>query len=567
MVLQRPVFAGHCSLTPSLRVHQTIQRIPALKRAKPASEPKPSSEFTLIDKLLAEQKQLQTPVARFSEVHHRKNPDLADHYRSLIPLTKPGAGEQYAFEVSLDRCTGCKACVSACHSLNGLDDHEAWRDVGVLHGGERNKTWQQTITTACHHCGDPGCLNGCPVGAYEKDADTGIVRHLDDQCIGCSYCILKCPYDVPKYSKKRGIVRKCDMCHQRLAEGEAPACVQACPTEAIRIVKVAKETPSDFLPGAPDPSVTLPTTRYIGRDIPGSALAADLEVLTPQHAHWPLVIMLTLTQVGIGLLAAPLLGLAPLTGPVISGKTLETLAFKPATSSLLLLTALAIFFAGMGASILHLGQPLKAWRFFLGLRTSWLSREILAFSMFAPIPVVLAALHFTPDFPFKALVHQITALSTFPVGLAAVFTSVMIYVDTHRSSWRFSITAARFFGTVANFAALSIAIAEPTALHALLVTAAVLLKIVPEARIVRLAADPDAPWTPDLQTALLPTKPLGPFLRARHLLAFIAAFVTFIQPWAALPLLLLSELLERQLFFQSVYAPKMPGNFGPGRAH
>ena len=45
-------------------------------------------------------------------------------------------------------------------------------------------------------------MNGCPVGAYEKDADTGIVRHLDDQCIGCSYCILKCPYDVPKYSKK-----------------------------------------------------------------------------------------------------------------------------------------------------------------------------------------------------------------------------------------------------------------------------------------------------------------------------------------------------------------------------
>ena len=53
--------------------------------------------------------------------------------------------------------------------------------------------------------------------AYEKDPVTGIVRHLDDQCIGCSYCILKCPYDVPKYSRARGIVRKCDMCHSRLA--------------------------------------------------------------------------------------------------------------------------------------------------------------------------------------------------------------------------------------------------------------------------------------------------------------------------------------------------------------
>ena len=152
---------------------------------------------TLIDDLLAEQKSLQTPIARYSD-YHDTEPDLAPHYRTLIPLTKPGRGEQYAFEVSLDRCTGCKACVSACHSLNGLDDDEAWRDVGVIHGGRSTPGWQQTITTACHHCEDPGCMNGCPVGAYEKDLDTGIVRHLDDQCIGCSYCILKCPYDVPK---------------------------------------------------------------------------------------------------------------------------------------------------------------------------------------------------------------------------------------------------------------------------------------------------------------------------------------------------------------------------------
>ena len=150
----------------------TFQRLPSIERV-PHPEPR-----TLIDELLAEQSTLQTPVARFAEIHDRL-PDLAPQYRSLIPLTKPGSGEQYAFEVSLDRCTGCKACVSACHSLNGLDDHEVWRDTGVLIA----PAWQQTITTACHHCEDPGCMNGCPVGAYEKDANTGIVRHLDDQCI------------------------------------------------------------------------------------------------------------------------------------------------------------------------------------------------------------------------------------------------------------------------------------------------------------------------------------------------------------------------------------------------
>lgn len=532
----------------------TLQRLPALKHAsKPDIE-----QGNLIDQLLAEQKQLQTPVARFSDVHHQRKPDLADHYRSLIPLTKPGDGEQYAFEVSLDRCTGCKACVSACHSLNGLDDHETWRDIGTLLGGSDSPGWQQTVTTACHHCADPGCLNGCPVGAYEKDKDTGIVRHLDDQCIGCSYCILKCPYDVPKYSKKRGIVRKCDMCHQRLAEGEAPACVQACPTEAIRIIKVPT---LQFPPSAPhsllgDVSITLPTTRYVGRDIPTSAVAADREALIPQHAHWPLVLMLMLTQAGVGLLVTSR-GNLPLT-----------------------LTAAAIFFSGMGASVFHLGQPLKAWRFFLGLRTSWLSREILAFSLFAPVPMALSAFALLPLFPklpippFLAnllpLCSQITAHSALPLGLIAVFTSIMIYHDTHRSLWRFPLGAARFFGTVASFAALGNLIAHPRdtgILASSLFATAVLLKLIPELRLLQLGEDEDTPWSPDVQSARLQLGPLGVILRSRITLGLLAILIAFIQPWLALPVLLLAELFERQLFFQSVHAPKMPGNFGPKIGH
>src|SRR5437870_1163324 len=153
------------------------------------------------------------------------------------------------------------------------------------------------FSSACHHCVDPACLNGCPVLAYEKDSVTGIVRHLDDQCIGCQYCVMMCPYDVPKYSERRGIVRKCDMCSQRLAVKEAPACAQACPNEAIRITIVEQEairaeyrtetngidgplTPSlspgggegeptpnsgTFVPAAPEPAFTLPTTQYISK--------------------------------------------------------------------------------------------------------------------------------------------------------------------------------------------------------------------------------------------------------------------------------------------------------------
>jgi Fe-S-cluster-containing dehydrogenase component/DMSO reductase anchor subunit len=518
----------------------TLQRLPSIK-ASPGKEPR-----TLIDQLLAEQNSLQTPVARFAETHGRA-PDPAPHYRSLIPLTRPAAGEQYAFEVSLDRCTGCKACVSACHSLNGLDDHEAWRDTGVLLGGTAAPGWQQTVTTACHHCGDPGCMNGCPVGAYEKDGETGIVRHLDDQCIGCSYCILKCPYDVPKYSKKRGIVRKCDMCHQRLAEGESPACVQACPTEAIRIVTVSNESRATGTPppslfqskfnnqkssfinphsSLPSSSITLPTTRYIGRQVPATAFAADRAALILQHAHWPLIVMLVLTQASVGLL--------------------------PASSFSLTLLATLLFTLGMASSVFHLGQPLKAWRFFLGLKTSWLSREILAFSLFAPIPFLLLALPLLPDFALKAHFSKISAQSALPAGLLAIFTSVMIYHDTHRALWRFSRTALRFFGTTAAFAALE---------HPPFLTATIFIKLLPELLFLRHARQ--SAWSPDSHSARLQLGPLRAILLARITGALLAIPAAHLHPFAALPLLLAAEILERQLFFQSVQAPKMPGNFGP----
>src|SRR3954470_9890549 len=193
----------------------------------------PVAASLLLANLLREQ-QTPTAVERFARHHHGAP---GSTYRDPQPLGRPGPGQQYAFEVDLDSCTGCKACVAGCHSLNGLDADgpELWRTVGLLHGGTSEAPVQQTVTTSCHHCVDPGCLSGCPVQAYEKDPVTGIVRHLDDQCIGCQYCTLMCPYDAPKYNPERGIVRKCDMCSDRLTSQEAPACVQACPNGAIAI--------------------------------------------------------------------------------------------------------------------------------------------------------------------------------------------------------------------------------------------------------------------------------------------------------------------------------------------
>src|SRR5256885_14560397 len=104
---------------------------------------------TFIDELLAEQR-LLTPVGQFARQRLKdKLPSHDRFHHELLPLSTPRPGEQYAFAVDLDNCTGCKACVAACHALNGLDDGEVWRDVGLLVSDDWRRPFQQSVTTAC----------------------------------------------------------------------------------------------------------------------------------------------------------------------------------------------------------------------------------------------------------------------------------------------------------------------------------------------------------------------------------------------------------------------------------
>jgi len=508
------------------------------------------SEINLVDRLLAEQRSL-TAVERFAQKHERADFHVQGrHYRDLIPLTRPAAGQQYAFEVNLDKCTGCKACVSACHSLNGLEEDETWRDVGTLFGHQGRDAYQQTVTTACHHCAEPGCLEGCPVMAYEKDEETGIVRHLDDQCIGCQYCTMKCPYNVPKYSDRLGIVRKCDMCHSRLAAGEAPACVQACPHEAIviRLVDIAEVTEAArpgtrMLPGTFDSSYTKPTTRYVSKTAPpAGARPADAERLHAEHAHWPLIIMLVFTQMAVGLfLAQTILGAKALPLGVLGFLMLN---------------------AGLVAAVFHLGRPLGAWRFFLGLRTSWMSREILAFSLVPGVALASLAIGwFWPDNPLFRISSAVASLA----GLAAIFTSVMIYVDTRRHFWRLSLTAPKFFGTaLVTGAAAAVCLTPAAAPVAFAFAAALFLwEFRREERALEDEKHPDHLPTLTLYTLL----PLIPRWRAAlttlALVLWVAILLvpsaTFIFVAIALPAVLIGQILERFAFFSTVTVPRMPG--------
>lgn len=545
---------------------------------KGAGDTSDAGGVNLIDELLKEQQSLSA-VERFSQFHDRENSHLQEpYYRNLIPTGLPEEGEQYSFEVDLDACTGCKACVTACHSLNGLDEDESWRDIGVLFGGTRIEPRQQTVTTACHHCADPGCMNGCPVLAYEKDEVTGVVSHLDDQCIGCQYCILKCPYDVPKYNKRLGIVRKCDMCIGRLKEGEAPACVQACPTQAIaiRTVKVsdlaakrAKTGGRQMLPGAFDSEYTKPTTNFrTTKPLPENFSPPADEDLTPEHEHMPLVLMLTLTQVSIGVMSAAW----------VFGEAVGRLS--------LLWVGLLIGAVGMASSIFHLGSPKGAWRAFLGLRKSWLSREIVVLGGWFPLAiahvVLMSGLHFFPDFTLlSSVAHWLPAATgwgSVVMGLLGVFCSVMVYVDTHREFWSLPRSTSRFFGTVLIGAAVTAAIlGVPSAPW--LAGVIIFIKLASEG-LSLLPAFPQSAGKKGVsvyarKTARLQLYPLRKTLMLRAGFAFgsILLSLIFLQGSGGvfLSLLLLTavifgELFERKLYFGAVAALRMPGLI-PSQSH
>jgi len=563
---------------------------------------------TLIGELLDQQQSLSA-VERFSQWHQGSaaSPPHDDRlaksgarYESLLPATPPGPGQQYAFEVDLDRCSGCKACVVACHTLNGLDENEAWRDVGLLIGGSRAAPVIQHVTTACHHCLKPACMTACPVNAYEKDPVTGIVKHLDDQCFGCQYCTMACPYDVPKFHPGKGIVRKCDMCASRLAVGEPPACVQSCPHEAISIRLVDQGQVMDdaeasiFLPAAPDPQITLPTTTYkTSRPFPRNLLPADYFRVNRQHAHWPLVVMLVLTQLSVGAFLVELVLQRRFERPL-----LETL--RPLHA----ITALAFGILALVASLFHLGRPQLAFRAVLGLRHSWLSREIVAFGAFAATASLFAgSLIVMPQTANVRILQgdaaqwiiQSLGWSVAASGVIGVFCSIMIYVFTQRECWSFVRVSVRFAFTSAmlGVAAVWLSILVSTLVVSLpalftyvrqygpvlcrTLAAITVAKLVWECAIFRHL------WlrkmTPLKRSALLLTGELSNATLARFALGLLggavlpmllagraatlsdgAGLVQFVVLTGLLfAACLAGELLERYLFFASCTAPQMPG--------
>ncbi len=182
---------------------------------------------------------------------------LPDWAEARTNHSAPDFGEAYGVLVDTTVCIGCRRCELACDREHHLTDRPkyAFEDKTVLQKTRRPSATAYTVVNPssapaipgegsyvkiqCLHCNDPACVLACIVGALTKCED-GPVVYDPSKCIGCRYCLVSCPFQVPAYEYHRAIeprVMKCNFCTHRIHEGRPPACVEACPTQALTFGK------------------------------------------------------------------------------------------------------------------------------------------------------------------------------------------------------------------------------------------------------------------------------------------------------------------------------------------
>lgn len=158
----------------------------------------------------------------------------------------------FAILNDITRCTGCGGCAAACKEANklpagDLDKLSAVTWTFVQHHRKLH------VRRQCMHCLEPTCASVCPVAALERSKEGAVIYH-EEKCIGCRYCIMACPFEIPKYewSSTTPRVRKCIMCYSRIIEGKQPACTSVCPAGATifgqreELIRTAKQRQRDF---------------------------------------------------------------------------------------------------------------------------------------------------------------------------------------------------------------------------------------------------------------------------------------------------------------------------------
>lgn len=313
---------------------------------------------------------------------------------------------QRGFVLDLDRCTGCGACIVACSNENAPTEGIAWRAIATSNRQRHPDAPVFHFSLACNHCLEPACMEGCPAAAYTKDPVTGAVLIDQDHCIGCRYCSWVCPYDAPRFNAVGGVMEKCTFCDHRLADGLEPACVVACPVDALAFETVDSPPPV-VRDGFPETGLG-PAVRVVGtrRHSPPEMTSAPKpgrpieerrslgwEAFRDEWSLWGFSSIMTFL-------------VAWFAAATVSGAGASVSVFAAAGAVALVISAL------------HLGRPARAWRGLLNWRRSWISREALLVTLFLASAWVVA---------FVDIRSSAAALTAAIIGFAALFAMDMVY--------------------------------------------------------------------------------------------------------------------------------------------
>lgn len=281
------------------------------------------------------------------------------------------------FIFDINKCVGCHACMVACYNENKTSPPLNWRHINTFNPQSQPGLPVFYHSLACNHCREAPCLKNCPANAYSRDPETGAVIHHPDKCIGCRYCTWTCPYDAPQFNPQKHIVEKCTFCNERIKKGLKPACAELCPVGALDFEFSDNQPDNADIQAFTDRN-TQPLIKFIAPrkknqkpeivptpifDIESKSY--DMEQIKPPSKitfkkEWLLMLFT--------LLAAFLTG-------IFSASQFVNIEINP-------WGFVGIGIAGMGLSLFHLGKKFRAYRAIINQRHSWLSREILFYSLF-----------------------------------------------------------------------------------------------------------------------------------------------------------------------------------------
>jgi len=167
----------------------------------------------------------------------------------FLPDSNALVAKRWAMVVDIQKCKDdCTDCIAACHHVHNVPDFGnpkdeikwIWQEEyehafpGREHEYVEESLKHKPFMMLCNHCDNPPCVRVCPTQATFR-RDDGVVMMDMHRCIGCRFCMVSCPFNVPKfeYNEWNPKLVKCTMCFDRQKEGKKPACVEACPTGAI----------------------------------------------------------------------------------------------------------------------------------------------------------------------------------------------------------------------------------------------------------------------------------------------------------------------------------------------